>query len=97
MTCSAACGESPASAAERRRRPAPGAAGWWQELTAQFFDAPRFRRYLPNLSRLHIRYAVGTPVRPRDEVAPGVAAPMTQALLYAGWIATRLGWRRSRR
>ena len=31
---------------------------WWQELTAQFFDAPRFRRYLPNLSRLHIRYAV---------------------------------------
>ena len=32
--------------------------GWWQELTAEFFDAPRFRRYLPNLSRLAIRYAV---------------------------------------
>jgi glucose-6-phosphate dehydrogenase assembly protein OpcA len=28
------------------------------------------------------------------EVAPGTSAPMTQALLYAGWIATRLGWRR---
>ncbi len=25
--------------------------GWWQELTAEFFDAPRFRRYLPNLNR----------------------------------------------
>jgi glucose-6-phosphate dehydrogenase assembly protein OpcA len=71
---------------------------WWQELTAQFFDAPRFRRYLPNLSRLQLRYAVTPPGSHRhdedDEVAPGVAAPMSQALLYAGWIATRLGWRR---
>ena len=72
---------------------------WWHELTAQFFDAPRFRRYLPNLSRLHIRYAVPPPAShpdDEDEVAPGVAAPITQALLYAGWIATRLGWRRHR-
>jgi glucose-6-phosphate dehydrogenase assembly protein OpcA len=72
---------------------------WWQELTAQFFDAPRFRRYLPNLSRLHIRYAAAPPSSTRraaddDLVAPGVTAPMTQSLLYAGWIATRLGWRR---
>jgi glucose-6-phosphate dehydrogenase assembly protein OpcA len=72
---------------------------WWQELTAQFFDAPRFRRYLPNLSRLHIRYAAAPASSTRrdaddDLVAPGVAAPMTQSLLYAGWIATRLGWRR---
>lgn len=72
---------------------------WWQELTAQFFDTPRFRRYLPNLSRLHIRYATAPPASTRDDdddVAPGVAAPMSQALLYAGWIATRLGWRRHR-
>jgi len=74
---------------------------WWQELTAQFFDAPRFRRYLPNLSRLQIRYAVAPPsstVAGDDpgEVAPGVASPMAQAILYAGWIATRLGWRRDR-
>jgi glucose-6-phosphate dehydrogenase assembly protein OpcA len=73
---------------------------WWQELTAQFFDAPRFRRYLPNLSRLQLRYAVQPPASNRHdedmEVAPGTSAPMTQALLYAGWIATRLGWRRHR-
>ena len=72
---------------------------WWHELTAQFFDAPRFRRYLPNLSRLHVRYAVGTTDargRTDHDVAPGVAAPMAQPLLYAGWIATRLGWRRHR-
>ena len=74
---------------------------WWQELTAQFFDAPRFRRYLPNLSRLRIQYAVptapGALVRvAQEDVTPGVAAPMAQALLYAGWIATRLGWKRYR-
>ena len=74
---------------------------WWQELTAQFFDAPRFRRYLPNLSRLRIRYAVapsGSAPGEADEedVAPGVASPIAQSLLYAGWIATRLGWRRHR-
>ena len=73
---------------------------WWQELTAQFFDAPRFRRYLPNLSRLHVRYAVAPPASDRhdddDDVARGTPAPMAQALLYAGWIATRLGWRRHR-
>jgi glucose-6-phosphate dehydrogenase assembly protein OpcA len=74
---------------------------WWQELTAQFFDAPRFRRYLPNLSRLLISYAVPLrdagmlPGEPNDTAA-GVASPMAQALLYAGWIATRLGWRRYR-
>jgi glucose-6-phosphate dehydrogenase assembly protein OpcA len=70
---------------------------WWQELTAQFFDAPRFRRYLPNLERLVVRYAVppdGAALAPSGDVAPGVAAPMAQALLYAGWLATRLGWRR---
>ena len=74
---------------------------WWQELTAQFFDAPRFRRYLPNLSRLQVTYAVAPEpsTRPADdthEVAPGVASPLAQAALYAGWIATRLGWRRHR-
>ena len=74
---------------------------WWQELTAQFFDVPRFRRYLPNLSRLLIRYAVAAPEQPpapseATESAPGVSSPMAQALLYAGWIATRLGWRRYR-
>jgi len=75
--------------------------GWWQELTAQFFDAPRFRRYLPNLGRLHVKYADVPAADARsaddsDDVVPGVASPMAQALLYAGWIATRLGWRRHR-
>jgi glucose-6-phosphate dehydrogenase assembly protein OpcA len=69
---------------------------WWQELTAQFFDAPRFRRYLPNLSRLLISYAVPEVAEGGDDSEPPVSSPMAQAVLYAGWIATRLGWRRHR-
>jgi glucose-6-phosphate dehydrogenase assembly protein OpcA len=72
--------------------------GWWQELTAQFFDAPRFRRYLPNLNRLSIRYALpgsgaAVPPDPTDPEA-GVSSPIAQAILYAAWIAVRLSWRR---
>ena len=63
---------------------------WWQELTAQFFDAPRFRRYLPNLNRLVIRYAVPA-TADGDSSRP---SPLAQPLLYAGWIASRLAWKR---
>jgi glucose-6-phosphate dehydrogenase assembly protein OpcA len=78
-----------------RRRSGVGDIGWerlapWQELTAQFFDAPRFRRYLPNLSGLRIKYAVG------NTQAGGTRSPEAGALLYAGWIATRLAWRRAK-
>ena len=77
-----------------------GRLAWWQELSAQFFDAPRFRRFLPNLSRLHVRYssapATADAAAADDDVAPGCASPLVQALLYAGWIATRLGWKRAR-
>jgi glucose-6-phosphate dehydrogenase assembly protein OpcA len=93
-----------------RRRAGVGDIAWerlvpWQELTAQFFDAPRFRRYLPNLSRLLIKYAVpddgGAGARPADrpeaddDLVPGVRSPGAGALLYAGWIATRLAWKRA--
>lgn len=76
--------------------------GWWQELTAEFFDAPRFRRYLPNLNRLTIRYAVPkSPQRGRQTKRTRVAAdqrsptsPLAGPILYAGWIASSLAWRR---
>jgi glucose-6-phosphate dehydrogenase assembly protein OpcA len=74
---------------------------WWQELTAEFFDAPRFRRYLPNLNRLTIRYAVAPGHKPRRTRKPGdlhgasnVASPLAGPMLYAGWIASRIEWRR---
>jgi glucose-6-phosphate dehydrogenase assembly protein OpcA len=74
-----------------RRRSGIGDLSWrrigpWQELSAQFFDAPRFRRYLPNLNRIRVRYA-----RPAGGEGTGCLA---QAMLYAGWVASRLDWRR---
>jgi glucose-6-phosphate dehydrogenase assembly protein OpcA len=75
---------------------------WWQELTAEFFDAPRFRRYLPNLNRLQIRYAVASAHKPHRARKPrgalhtpsNIAAPLAGPMLYAGWIASRIQWRR---
>jgi glucose-6-phosphate dehydrogenase assembly protein OpcA len=70
--------------------------GWWQELTAQFFDAPRFRRYLPNLNRVRIKYALpATVTADGGGTQPtGPASPIAQAILYASWIASRLTWKR---
>ena len=75
---------------------------WWQELTAEFFDAPRFRRSQPNLNRLIIRYAIPTKAKARHgrrargavQPASNVASPLAGPMLYAGWIASRIEWRR---
>ncbi|HET6380070.1 MAG TPA: glucose-6-phosphate dehydrogenase assembly protein OpcA [candidate division Zixibacteria bacterium] len=67
---------------------------WWQELTAQFFDAPRFRRYLPNLNGVRLQYALPAGTDAARSSAAARASPISQALLYAGWIASRLEWRR---
>ncbi|HLY35781.1 MAG TPA: glucose-6-phosphate dehydrogenase assembly protein OpcA [Candidatus Limnocylindria bacterium] len=88
-----------------RHRSGVGDLAWerlsiWQERIAQFFDAPRFRRYLPNLNRMIIRYAVPARGRRGRQVAEDpvhtVASPMAQAALLAGWLAARLNWRRYR-
>lgn len=73
---------------------------WWQELTAEFFDAPRFRRYLPNLNRLVIRYAAPSAEKPRRARRRGtleasiVSSPLAGPMLYAGWMASRIDWKR---
>ncbi len=55
----------------------------WREATAQFFDLPAYRRYMHGISGVEIDYAV----------APGAQPNPVQALLYAGWMASRLGWK----
>jgi len=93
--------------AAAERRSGIGDLAWerlspWQEHIAQFFDAPRFRRYLPNLNRLVVRYAVPAAGSRRarrtgaETVMPTKLAPMAQPILIAGWLAARLGWRRNR-
>lgn len=55
----------------------------WRELVAQFFDAPNVRPYLVGIDRVSIEYAAG------EEGSPTNPA---QAYLFAGWLASRLGW-----
>ncbi len=56
----------------------------WREVIAQFFDAPAARPYLDTIERVTIEYAAG------EEDAP---TNSSQAYLFAGWLASRLGWR----
>lgn len=49
----------------------------WQELTAAAFDPPERRLALLELDRMEVDYEKGNPA---------------QALLYLGWIASRLEW-----
>lgn len=58
----------------------------WRELVAQFFDPIEQRAYLNGVERVTIEYAAG------EEDHPVNAA---QAYLFAGWLASRLGWRPS--
>lgn len=49
----------------------------WQELTAEAFDAPERWNGLLQIDRVTIDYEKGNP---------------TQALMFLGWLASRLGW-----
>jgi len=57
----------------------------WRQLTAQVFDSPSLRSYLPNLSKITVRYVVqdDRPLNP------------CQALLYLGWLSDKMSWRPS--
>ncbi|MBF2019891.1 MAG: glucose-6-phosphate dehydrogenase assembly protein OpcA [Hydrococcus sp. C42_A2020_068] len=50
----------------------------WQELTAEAFDPPERRQALSEIDRVTIDYEKGNP---------------SQALMFLGWIASRLKWR----
>ena len=56
----------------------------WREITAQFFDLPSLRRYLNGITAVEIDYAAPD---------PGQVPNPVQALLYAGWLASRLDWK----
>lgn len=49
----------------------------WQELTAETFDPPERRAHIMEIDRITIDYEKGNPA---------------QALMYLGWIASRLQW-----
>ena len=60
----------------------------WRELVAQFFDVEAWRPFLD--TPVGIRVGTGVDADGRD-IHP------SQALLFIGWLASRLGWRPSER
>lgn len=58
----------------------------WRELTAQFFDVAAWRPFLDD--PIGVRVGFGVDMDGRD-IHP------SQALLFVGWLASRLGWRRA--
>ncbi len=54
----------------------------WRDIIASFFDPPALRPYLERISRVTIAYTLSK----RGEVN------RAQALMAAGWLASRLGW-----
>jgi glucose-6-phosphate dehydrogenase assembly protein OpcA len=55
----------------------------WRGLLADFYDVPAYQIWLDRIDFVGIDYA-------GPELAPEAVAP--QALLIAGWLASRLGW-----
>jgi hypothetical protein len=56
----------------------------WRDIVAGFFDPPNILPYLEGIERVTIEYAAG------EEDG---AVNRSQAALFAGWLASRLGWR----
>jgi glucose-6-phosphate dehydrogenase assembly protein OpcA len=55
----------------------------WRGLLADFYDVPAYQEWLDRIDFVGVDYVA-------PELAPETVAP--QALLIAGWLASRLGW-----
>ncbi len=56
----------------------------WREIVTAFFDVPSWRLFLDGITGLRVGFAVDMDGR---DIHP------SQALLFVGWLASRLGWR----
>jgi glucose-6-phosphate dehydrogenase assembly protein OpcA len=56
----------------------------WREVATAFFDVPAWRLFLDGITGLRVGFAVDMDGR---DIHP------SQALLFVGWLASRLGWR----
>jgi glucose-6-phosphate dehydrogenase assembly protein OpcA len=56
----------------------------WREIATSFFDVPSWRLFLDRITGLRVGFAVDMDGR---DIHP------SQALLFVGWLASRLGWR----
>jgi len=56
----------------------------WRQIATSFFDVPAWRAFLDGITGLRVGFAVDADGR---DIHP------SQALLFVGWLASRLGWR----
>jgi glucose-6-phosphate dehydrogenase assembly protein OpcA len=56
----------------------------WRDIATAFFDVPAWRLFLDGITGLRVGFAVDMDGR---DIHP------SQALLFVGWLASRLGWR----
>jgi glucose-6-phosphate dehydrogenase assembly protein OpcA len=56
----------------------------WREIATSFFDVPAWRLFLDGITGIRVGFAVDMDGR---DIHP------SQALLFVGWLASRLGWR----
>ena len=56
----------------------------WRQIVTSFFDVPSWRGFLGGITGLRVGFAVDMDGR---DIHP------SQALLFVGWLASRLGWR----
>lgn len=56
----------------------------WREIATAFFDVPAWRQFLDGITGVRVGFAVDMDGR---DIHP------SQALLFVGWLASRLGWR----
>jgi len=67
----------------------------WRALLAGFYDVPAYQPLLDNVDTLRIDYIAPETAQAKsgqDARAPSTTAIAPQALLIAGWLASRLGW-----
>ena len=67
----------------------------WRALLAGFFDVPAYQRQLDSVDTVRVTYIAPDAFLEggQDARAPGAAAIAPQALLIAGWLASRLDWK----
>lgn len=65
----------------------------WRQLVIQFFDVPEYRPFLDGIQSIEIEHAAAPLALPMRTEEGEVSPNPTRALLLAGWLKSRLGWR----
>ncbi|MEA2173570.1 MAG: hypothetical protein QOD00_1162, partial [Blastocatellia bacterium] len=68
----------------------------WRALLASFYDVQDYRPALESINRVIIEYVAPAPEQSANVKTAASVPPAPQALMMAGWLASRLGWHPSK-